>query len=377
MKLSDSVLIESKSARDQGLSAIVDQGLQQRLLSKVKSVFFALWRGTGYLTTKQLADFYGVLENTIRQNYSRFKSEFDADGVEKVEGEALREVRDILSLSSFTPQVSLYPPRAVIRMGFILQGSDVAVQVRTSALNVLQGLTNLVSSEEVLNSLIVANPPYRALIGDSELKISSPLEPHYAAIGKKLKSTYSTGGIPGLTKEKLREKLAALSTYTQAWKLNTQKEIQFTLKTLRTKYPDLASELIPINVDGETKTALFLFQLEDLMIEPEHVEECLGRQYAKHAKGYCMPDYVYQFLVAPFGATPDAQAYIQNHLPQELKGFVGVVTVKELAEFLRDQAWQERMRGLVKGEINTQFEEILKYRIPDDPLSILMGLTFG
>lgn len=376
MKLTHTVLIESKSARDQGVSAIVDQGLQQRLLNKVKSIFFAMWQGAGYLTIKQIADFYDVPEKTVDKNLQRNRDEFLSDGVIRVEGDSLREVRDIMSLSPTARHVNLFPPRAVIRMGFILQGSDVAAQVRTSALNVLQGVTDLVSSEEVLNSLLLGNPPYQALISSSELKISAPLEPHYVAISKKLKSTYATGGIPGLTKENIREKLAALSTYTQEWKLNTQKEIRFTLRTLRTKYPDLASELIPVNVDGEIKTALFLFQLEDLMIELEDVEDCLGRQYAKHAKGYCMPDYVYQFLVAPFGATPDAQVYIQNHLPQELKGFVGVITVKELAEFLRDQAWQERTRGLVKGEINTQFEEILKYKIPDDPLSILMGLTF-
>lgn len=375
MNLSDSVLIESKSARDQGLSAIAAKGSQERILNKVRVIFFSLWRGEGYLTIEEVAVYYDVPKNTIAKNVQRCREEFLADGVKVLRGNDLRDAKDTMSLPSTISQITLFPPRAVIRMGFILQESLVAAQVRTAALNVLQGVGNLVSSEEILSSLLAGNPPYKFLIDSAGLKLSTPLGDYYDAISKKLRSSYPTGGIPGMKKEQIREKLAALSTYTKSWKLNTQKEIKFCLKSVRTKYPDLVTDLIPVNVDGQTKKAIFIFQIEDLIVELEDIEDCVGRQYAKLVKQYCMADFVYHFLVAPFGATPDVEMYVKTYLHPEIRGFIGIITVKELAEFLRKQAWDERSRGLVKGGISDLFKEILKYEIPTAPLSLLMGLT--
>lgn len=377
MNLSDSVLIESSSAREQGLSVIEAQNLQFRLLRKVKDVFFALWRGSGYITTKQVADYYQVSEKTISKNLQRNRDEFKSDGAVLVTGDDLKDARDIMSLASRASHINLFTPRAVIRMGFILEESEVAVQVRTTALNVIQGIGDLVSSEEILANLMSSKSPYESFIDNLQLKVSSPLADYYDVIAKDLKRLYPDGGIPGLTKQDIRERLAALSTYTQSWKLSTQKELKFNLRSsTRAKCPDLVSDPIPVNVDGEDRKAVFMFQIENLLVEPENIEECIGRQYIKRAKNEMGVDYAYIFLVAPFGATPDAQAYIQNDLPTEMKGFVGAITVQDLAVFLRKQAGSERMTNIVKGQITTQFEQLLKYRIPTDPLSVLFGMTF-
>ena len=45
--ISDSVLIESKSARDNQLESVSDEDAQS-ILAKVKALYFAVWKGVGY-----------------------------------------------------------------------------------------------------------------------------------------------------------------------------------------------------------------------------------------------------------------------------------------------------------------------------------------
>jgi hypothetical protein len=59
-----------------------------------------------------------------------------------ISGKELNELRDNLSLSSFAPQFTVWNPRAVIRLGFLLRDSKVAAKVRTVSLNVLQGVAD-------------------------------------------------------------------------------------------------------------------------------------------------------------------------------------------------------------------------------------------
>lgn len=373
MNLTHAVLIESKSARDQSVSVIESQGSQQRILEKVKSVFFSLWRGGSYMTTKQLADYYRVPEATIRQNYGRCKAEFDADGVVKLEGEDIQDARDILSLPSKTSQATLYPPRAVLRMGFILQGSPIAAQVRTAALNLIQGVGNLFDPK-VIEALIDGYRVLDPFAGSGRLSISAPLSPYYASIERYLKGTYPDGGIPGMAKRDIREKLAALSTCTEQWKFTTQQEMRYDLNsTICAKYPDLTTQVLSITVDGQPKSAVIMFQISDLLVDEHDVELAVGRQYIKRAIEHFPVDYAFLFLISPFGATPRAEDAIRRDLPSEMKGFVGVMTVKEVAETLLKQAKAERKANLIKGGMRKDFSKVLEYEIPEDPLLLMMN----
>lgn len=380
MKLSDSVLIESKSARDQGLSAITDQKSQQRLLNKVKSVFFALWRKGEYMTTDQLAVFYDKPVDTIKKNRQRHSDEFEADGVIFVEGDDLRELKqlgDMLSPSSQNARHAyLYPPRAVIRMGFILQGSEVAAQVRTAALNLIQGVGHFFEPK-VIDALLSGYPVLNSFAERGNLSISAPLADHYDAIESCLKKAFPDGGIEEMGKAGIREKLAALSTYTENWKFGTQKEMGYKLaSSLCAKYPDLTTQAFPIVVDGQPKTAVLMFQISDLVVDERDVELAVGRQYIKRATEALPVDYAFLFLISPFGATPRAYDAIRRDLPSEMKGFVGVMTVKEVGEALLKQAKAERKASLVKGEIRKAFSDILEYEIPD-PLLLMMNFKFN
>ena len=55
--ISDSVLIESKSARDNQLESVSDEDAQS-ILAKVKALYFAVWKRIKTSATQQIADCY-------------------------------------------------------------------------------------------------------------------------------------------------------------------------------------------------------------------------------------------------------------------------------------------------------------------------------
>lgn len=93
--LSDSVLIESKSARDNHLERVSHDNAQDTL-NKLKSLYFALWKGEGIATTEQLADFYEVPVGTIRPLLKPHKDEFESDGVKTLRSKALKDARCVI-----------------------------------------------------------------------------------------------------------------------------------------------------------------------------------------------------------------------------------------------------------------------------------------
>ena len=56
MILAESVLVESKSARDTQLERLSHDDAQ--VLNKVKVLYFALWKGVGTATTEQEVQYY-------------------------------------------------------------------------------------------------------------------------------------------------------------------------------------------------------------------------------------------------------------------------------------------------------------------------------
>lgn len=121
MQFSEDLLIESPSARSAGVSEIKSQSREQEILNKVKALFFAVWQGTPRTSRQRLAEFYEVSIDAIDKNYQRFKDEFESDGVKVLRNKDLNDVRDILSLTSKSPQETVYTAAGALRMGFILR----------------------------------------------------------------------------------------------------------------------------------------------------------------------------------------------------------------------------------------------------------------
>ncbi len=55
--LTESILIESSSARNNQLANFSRDCASENFV-KIKSLYFALWQGTGIATTEQLAEFF-------------------------------------------------------------------------------------------------------------------------------------------------------------------------------------------------------------------------------------------------------------------------------------------------------------------------------
>jgi hypothetical protein len=99
----------------------------------------------------------------------------------------------------------------------------------------------------------------------------------------------------------------------------------------------------------------------------DYVQECVGRGYIQTAKESLGVDRACLIFVSPFGATSYAADYINRYLVNDYKGYVGVLTLKELADILYDQAWNARNLGTAKGEVTKEFSKLRTYDFPDPP----------
>jgi hypothetical protein len=368
-------LTESKILRDKEIAkASEDQA--QRILRKVKHIFFALWNGTGYLTLKQVAEFYEVGEEAVRSlcRPERHKSELWSDGVRILRKQELNDAPVVLTGASTTSQLTVFPVRGILRVGFILRDSLVARQVRDVALNIIEGVGQFLP-QEVLEQLIQGSPPLQAFSDGANLKLSVPLFDYWGAIKiSNLEKYYQTGGIHGLTAKSIRDRIMALAGRIDidGWDFKAQKQIKYQLTSSRYKYPDF-SVMLPSVIDGVEEKVLFMFMFDSLIIKEDYVESCVGRNYITYAKEHLNINHAFLFFVAPFGATPDAEIYIKDKWAEEkTKGYVGVLTVKELAQLLCDQARACKNSNFIKGGIRKDFADLLTYQMPD-PLLLLMN----
>jgi hypothetical protein len=377
LDFSNELLVESKSLREEGILKLKIQNSEQKILTKVKQLFFAVWRENAWTTRQDLADFYEVSVENIDSNYQRHKDEFESDGVEVIRGLGLKEAKRIMRLPSTTSQETIYTSAGALRMGFILRDSEIAKTVRTIAIKFIQGIGQKVETTFVLQCLTQSYPALSPFIEQKNLKVSAPFSRYWQKMKSTLKKNYPYGGITykdsqgkdcGKKTDEIRKDVQFLSTYTDNFRLQGIKELRYELASeIRAKYPHLISEVLNFEVDDRLGSTVVMFQFDDLIIEESYIEKCVGRGYIELAKEYLNVDQAYLFFVAPFGATSYAEDYIKTRLPIEYRGHVGVLTVKELAEFLYNQAMSTRRLGTMKGELTTEFKQLLNYTFPETP----------
>ena len=171
--LSDSVLVESKTARDNHLAQMSHERAAEIML-RVKALYFALWqgykkqdimvqpstrllvahreifntrldhnvrgksRGAGAATTEQMREFYEVKVDAVEAALRRGRSEFQSDGLKPLKGKPLKEFKQLSASeteSSNAASLTIWTPRAALRLGMVLQNSPIARAVRTSLLD--------------------------------------------------------------------------------------------------------------------------------------------------------------------------------------------------------------------------------------------------
>jgi hypothetical protein len=132
----DQVLLESQAARSSQIAQIEDRA--EELLSKAKALHFNVWQGTGIATTDQVSEFYEVPIETVRQIVKRNHQEFEADGLKVLHGKEIKLVSDTLSLTNKARNLTIWNPRATLRLGYLLRDSAIAKAVRTTSLDFIE-----------------------------------------------------------------------------------------------------------------------------------------------------------------------------------------------------------------------------------------------
>lgn len=147
--VSDLVLVESKSARENQIEHVSDSSAQATL-NKVKSLFFALWHGVGAAITQQIAEFYIVDIDAVESALRRHRDEFESDGLKTLKGKQLKDFKHasaVVTEASKISQLVIWTPRAALRLGMVLKDSTVAKAVRTSLLDSVEHVIPALSQE--------------------------------------------------------------------------------------------------------------------------------------------------------------------------------------------------------------------------------------
>ncbi len=134
------ILLESKTARDGQLTQVSHEAASD-VLSKAKALVFALWQGTGAATTQEMAEYYDVPVDAIESIWRRNRDELKSDGVTTLKGSQLKAFKYAsvnLTEATKTTQVTIWTPRAALRLGMLLRDSELAWQVRTVLLDVAE-----------------------------------------------------------------------------------------------------------------------------------------------------------------------------------------------------------------------------------------------
>ncbi|PHB28876.1 hypothetical protein [Bacillus toyonensis] len=167
-QLTGAMIIEVKEERDK-LAGRID------VLEKVKDLL--LLPNSEYATSKQVAEYYQVKPDYLRVIYQRHRKELFADGVTVLKGSGVSELKgsyqndtrlEELGLGKHVTTISLYPKRAILRIGMVLDKSVVAQEVRSRLLNVVERAEEEVRVEaSVINKEVMEKAEkFDALKGD-------------------------------------------------------------------------------------------------------------------------------------------------------------------------------------------------------------------
>ena len=117
------------------------------ILDKVKELVFM--KGTEYMTTKQVADYYEVPESTINSVIGRHKEELIKNGFKILKDDELKEfkgkIQDEFTLKEiiFASHLALFNKRSILNVGMLLTESPIAEEVRTLLLDNHEQLMNI------------------------------------------------------------------------------------------------------------------------------------------------------------------------------------------------------------------------------------------
>ena len=136
------------------------------ILEKVNKLL--LIPGTEFATIKEISDFYEVSVEPIQKIYQRNKIEIDMDGIRLISASELighecpiskevskNQFKTIISYENGriveipNRGIKVFPKRAILRIGMMLQNSNIAKEVRTQLLNIEEKTSNEVKVQDI------------------------------------------------------------------------------------------------------------------------------------------------------------------------------------------------------------------------------------
>ncbi|EOP56589.1 hypothetical protein IIW_00321 [Bacillus cereus VD136] len=140
-------VIENKQDRDNLVERV-------EVLDRVKELL--LLPNVEVATIHQVADFYEVSKKVIEMLVLRNKEELETDGYIVLKGMELKDLKgnlqdvgSLYGLGKFVSSASIFPKRAILRVGMLLRDSEVAKEVRTQLLNIEENSTQEVKTQEI------------------------------------------------------------------------------------------------------------------------------------------------------------------------------------------------------------------------------------
>jgi hypothetical protein len=132
------VLLESRTARQDRLTDVNDDRALEAI-NKAKALLMASWNSTNIATTEQMAEYYEVPFETVKTVVKRNREELQSDGLKVLKGKDLEGVRFIVNLTQdVQSSLTIWTPRAALRLGMLLRDSLVAQKIRTILLDVAE-----------------------------------------------------------------------------------------------------------------------------------------------------------------------------------------------------------------------------------------------
>jgi hypothetical protein len=163
----EQVLLESQTARTSQLAQVEDRA--EELLNKAKALHFNVWQGTGIATTEQVAEFYEVPIETVNSAIKYHRAELQSDGLKSFTRKDLKSLKLNFNLCRNIRNLTIWNPRATLRLGYLLRDSPIAKAVRTTSLNFIEQASKPEMPKTTAEMLVV----YAQQMVDQERRIQT------------------------------------------------------------------------------------------------------------------------------------------------------------------------------------------------------------
>ena len=113
-------------------------------------------------TTEQVANYFEVDAETIQKVIQRNKEELKANGLSKVTGEQLADIKSICQIQSRAKELTIFTRRAILNVAMLLRDSQVAKTIRSVLLDATESKTVVKEIVKQQDSYMIEDPIERA-----------------------------------------------------------------------------------------------------------------------------------------------------------------------------------------------------------------------